>query len=536
MNEQFIKNCFKLAIAFLLFYSGILSILLRFLCKKGIYVLNYHNFNTFVNDYWRFGSLFCSKYGHSFERQILFYEKHFHKIQSFNLKENSLKKPAYLLTFDDGYKDNFDIALPVLRKYSVPTVFLITTAYIGTDNLVWHDRVRLFYEKKKRKNAFQAMRLKKLCKKKLNALKRATPEEQAKWLKDMETGGEKNCGLMMNWEQIKQAFQAGVMIGSHSHAHSALARLSYDQQFEEIARSSELIKRHLLFTPRFFSYPQGDNDSYEEKTVKALKQAGIEYAFTIENGINDEYSSPYYLKRIGICPSDPVPIIALKVVLAALGECSLRNFIKKGAILLKQYGSYNFARRTAKNIIKRFGIHLETYYLLHRYLDENIERLGIKEGVEIADLSYQDLEESQFFDLFPPMKKEIIRKRFFSPDYQPFGAKIHGRLVYITWIANNDLRIEAIRFHQKLAKGESVLVDSFAHPDARGLGLHTLMNGYRLNKLRQKAVKKVYAAVLAENRPALRTQLRYGFKNGEKITWLKWGRWERYFTREISFS
>jgi peptidoglycan/xylan/chitin deacetylase (PgdA/CDA1 family) len=536
MNERLIQNIFKLALAFFLYYSGILSLFLRFLCKKGLYVFNYHNFNTFVNDYRRFGSIFRSKYGKNFERQILFYEKYFYRIQDFDLKRNPSQNLSYLLTFDDGYKDNFDIAFPILKKHAVPSIFLITTGFIGSDSLLWHDRVRLFFETRGGGDIYQAMRLKKECKRTLGELKKATPEERTEYSKNLDLGGQKNSRLMMNWKEVRQAFNQGIMIGSHTHSHAILAGLNEDQQREEIVHSTEAIKKNLLFNPRFFSYPQGDKGSYEENSIKTLKQAGLEYAFTADNGINGKYTSPYLLKRIGINPSDPVPLVALKAAFAGLGEKDLSDSIKKNRATLTQYGPYNFMKRMIKKIIRVLGIHLETYYLLHRYLDEEIKSHNAKKEVEIIDLTPQDLEDSQLFNTYPELKKEIFRNRFSSHDYQPFGAKMNGRLVYVTWTATDYLRIEAIGFQKRLGRGEGALVDSFALPDARGLGLHTLMNGHRLNKLRERGVGKAYVAVLAENRPALKAQLKYGFKQGERITWFKWGRLERHLIREISFS
>jgi peptidoglycan/xylan/chitin deacetylase (PgdA/CDA1 family) len=536
MNERLIRNFIKLTAAVFLYYSGVLYLFLRFVSRNGLYVFNYHGFNTFVNDYWKSGSLFRSNYKRNFERQILFYNKHFQRSRDFSLKRNLLGERSYLLTFDDGYKDNFDIALPILKKYEVPAIFLVTTGCIGSDGLLWHDRVRLFYEMKERKGIYRAAKVKKQCKKALGELKKASPEKGTEYFKSLESAGQKHPRLMMTWEEVRQAHKQGIMIGPHTHSHPILAGLNEDQQREEIGRSVEAIKKNLGFSPRFFSYPEGGKQSYGDATIRALKQARIEVAFTIENGINSEDTPPYLLKRVGICPSDPVALVALKVAFACLKESKLRSAVKGTRAMLSEYGAYNFLKRMTKRTIRVLGVRLETYYLLHRSLNGEIKGHKAKSEVEVIDLTLKDLEESRLFYTYPPLKREIFRKRFSNRDYQPFGVKVNGRLVYVTWTQTDHVNIEAIGFRKKLNGGEAALVDSYALPEARGLGLHTFMNGHRLNKLREKGVGKAYVAVLAENRPALKTQLKYGFTQGERLTWFKWGRLERRSTKEISFS
>ena len=92
-----------------------------------------------------------------------------------------------------------------------------------------------------------------------------------------------------------------------------------------------------------------------------------------------------------------------------------------------------------------------------------------------------------------------------------------------------------LNFNKKLDQDEGILIDSFALPEARDLGIHSYMNGYRLEKLKEKGIKKVYAGVLAENVPALKTQIKYDFKNGEKVTLLKLGRIKKYIKKDGHF-
>lgn len=535
MNEHLIRNIFKIIISFITYYSGILPVLLKIFLKKGLYVFSYHGFNTFINSYWKFGSLFYSNYRGNFEKQIQFFNKYMKKIESFDLENNAYDNPTYFLTFDDGYKDNFDLALGILKKYSIPGMFLITTGVIGTNNLLWYDEVRLLYEYKKRKNILSSIRLKKQCKNKLDELKQQGYKEFIKNFEGKQKFQNTNFRMMMDWDEIKKAYNNRIMIGSHTHTHPILTKLNFNQQEKEIESSIEIIKKQLDYVPIFFSYPEGTNDSYNSDTINILKRSGIKYSFTTSNGFNNEQSTPYRLKRIGVNPSDQIPLLALKIIITVIKDILKNNRIRELKYSSRQYGFLNSFIRALKKILKIFGLHFETYYILHRNLNKEIKLFSLPEKIKVKRITYKDFKESEFFYRYPQSKKKLYIERFSNNAYEAFGVKINDTLVYITWIATDYLRIKPIRFERKLKKNEGVLVDSLALPKARRLGIHRFMNGYRLEKLKRRGVKKVYAAVLAENIPALKTQIKHDLRQGEKITWFKFGNLEKYFRKEVNF-
>ncbi|MHA1845686.1 MAG: polysaccharide deacetylase family protein [Promethearchaeota archaeon] len=509
---------------------------MKIFIRKGLYIFNYHSFNTFVNDYWKFGSIFFSNYQKNFEKQVQFYLKYLNKVETFNLKEISYTKPLFFLTFDDGYRDNFEIALPILKKYSLPSIFLITTGLIGTENLLWHDKVRLFFEKRKNNNLFNSMHVKRECKRRLNQLKKKRLDVFAREIEEIPEFQNRSLRLMMDWTQVHELYHNKFLIGIHSHTHPVMSALDFNQQVEEIKKSIELIRENLNYNPIFCSYPEGTSSSYGSDTIEILKKFGIQYSFTTVCGLNQRETNPYRLKRIGVNPSDPVPLLAVKILKATAKNIWLKSeMFNKCRYSLKQYGFFYSVKRFAKHVLKPLGINIDTYYILHRNLDEDIKIFSLPEKMEIKQMNYKDFENSEFFTIYPEQKRELYRKRFKNDDYQAFGVKIKGKFVYMTWISTDSIEIKAINFKKKLTQDEAVLVDSYALPEARGLGIHNFMNGYRLRKLKEKGIKKVYAGVLSENRPALKTQLKYGFKKGEKITWLRIGRFEKYFKKAVDF-
>lgn len=523
------------ALSFTMYYTGILPGLLKIFKKEGLYVFNYHTFNTYVNEIWQMGDLFTSKYGDNFEKQIHFFNRHFHKLENFDLESDIYGTARYCLTFDDGYRDNFTIALPIIKKYGIPAIFFVSTSVIGSDEMLWYDKVRFHFENNRNRDFLAFLKEKGKCRSRLRDFKQMTHEDFVKNLEEIDISEEIDRPLMMNWEEVREARESGIMIGSHTHAHPILANRDVGSQKEEIEKSVELIKKNLNFTPFLFAYPEGSRDSFNSDTIDILKKSGFRYAFTTIRGVNTASTSPYHLRRIGINPKDSIPLVALKVLAPIVLELKKRNRWKEARVSIEQYGWRNSLIRLLKKIGSVFGFRLETYYILHRILDKEIQPLPLPEGARVEELAYEDFQRSDFFHLYPQRKTDLYKQRFTNQAFQAFGVWIKEKLVYITWIATDFLRVEKISLEKRLKNGEGVLVDSFALPEARKLGIHNYMNGFRLRRLWAKGVQKVYAAVLAENVPALRTQIKHGFIRGEKITRLKLWKMEKYYKKRVHF-
>lgn len=535
MSIQLFRRFVINMVSFVFYYSGLFWIFSKILVRKNLFVFNYHSFNTFVNDHLRIGSLFSYAYGENFERQIQFLSRHFNKLESLDLQSESFLKQNYLLTFDDGYKDNFDIALPILKKYSVPAIFFITTSVIGTDNLLWYDRVRLYYERNRKKEILGALRTKTQCRKSIQELREKDYEEFLEIVKTYNNNPPEISRLMMNWKEAREIFDSGIMIGSHSHTHPVLGKMERYQQMRDIQNSIEFIKNKLDFSPFTFSYPEGLSETFNRDTIDILKTSGIKYAFTTMNGINTQRTHPYYLKRIGVNPKDSIPILAFKIIRAACDDIRNSQRLEELRASIKQYGMLNSISRITKKTAVLFGLDIQTYYILYRDLVGEIKLFDLPKGALIKSLSFTDFKESKFYFLYPQSKRELYKKRFADKKYHAFGMKINGELVYITWITTDFIKIDKIGYTKRLKKGEGALMDSYTLSEARGLGIHRYMNGYRLKRLREIGAHKVYVAFMAENVPALKTQVRHNFKQGEKITRIKWGKLEKYMQKNVTF-
>lgn len=321
MNGHPFRNLAVHFLAVVIHYSGLGWILWRILRLNGLFVFNYHGFNSFTCDYRRFGSLFESGYRGRFEKQMRFFGRRMRRLEGFPPgSPGSFESPTFCVTFDDGYRDNHGIALPVLTEYRIPAVFFITTDVIGGDDLLWYDRVRWACEQNSRPRPWNSARLKRRCRQRLQDLKIRQSVVATNTSPGAPAGEKQHPRLMMNWEEVADAFSRGVEVGAHTCSHPILAKLERGDQEREIRDSLAAIKLRLGRNPVLFAFPDGGRESFSPETLELLNEFGISWAFTTIEGVNRNMKRPLMLKRIGINPSDIVPLAALKLLRACWRE------------------------------------------------------------------------------------------------------------------------------------------------------------------------------------------------------------------------
>lgn len=299
-----IKRIILYIISYLIYYSGIWYALLKLNKKSGLLVVNYHNFSTYTNDFFEIGSIYQTDYAKNFEKQIQFYNKYFNLKDSPLIEDADYTKLSIILTFDDGYKDNYDIAFPILKKYNAAAIFFISTNVTDTENMLWHDKFRYLAETEEVGNN----KIKDILLSINNGINK--PESFNKLLQRVDSPRKR---IMMNWEEIKEIGDDPLfLIGAHTVNHLPLKNEQTDIQKDEIFNSIKDIENNIRKECKeYFSYPNG---LYDLTTLSILKDLKLRYAFTTENGLNTKKSNPYQLKRIGINPSDPIPFVGMKIL------------------------------------------------------------------------------------------------------------------------------------------------------------------------------------------------------------------------------
>ena len=232
-------------------------------------------------------------------------------IQTGDLPEN-----AVAVTFDDGYRDNYINAFPVLSRYSIPaTIFLATGAIGSSGMLLWHDRV--FAALRKAETPYLAdlgpslgtLPLgslgEKLAAQKriLNLLWSMDAQERELAIQRLTDGLQVNGtneinGLMMSWEEVLKMHRNGIDFGAHTVTHPILSRLSRECAGREITESLKTIEERLGSRVTSFAYPVGRKMDFDATTKSLLEDAGCRCAVTMIFGNNETGADPYELRRI----------------------------------------------------------------------------------------------------------------------------------------------------------------------------------------------------------------------------------------------
>jgi peptidoglycan/xylan/chitin deacetylase (PgdA/CDA1 family) len=217
-------------------------------------------------------------------------------------------KPLLAITFDDGQRDNFRHARPVLAAHGAHASFFIVAEATEHNDTLWHDRVAYALANALRAdsgeaNAFltrlgvdtHADDLVHAC---VARIKRMTPEPRDATLHELEgiAGGRQRPQWdgMMSWDELKQMHADGHEIGSHSQTHAILPLITDEQLETEVAGSRAHLKSRLGFEIDTFCYPNGDCD---ERVAAAVQRAGYRHAVTTRYGVNHSNASHYFWKR-----------------------------------------------------------------------------------------------------------------------------------------------------------------------------------------------------------------------------------------------
>lgn len=218
--------------------------------KDEIPILMYHK----INPYFRSGGLGLRVPPKDFEQQLRYLrEQGYNSITMSMLIDHyqqgtRLPKNPIVLTFDDGYTDNYTYALPLLKKYHYTATIFLVSGLVGKTN-EWDE-----------------------------ALGRPT-------------------NPLMNWDQIKEMEKAGIEFGGHTVTHPHLAQIPLEEARKEITKCKTDLEKNLGHPVKFFCYPYGN---YNRSVAEAVNDAGFQAAVTVKQGRNTRNSKLLELNRIRV--------------------------------------------------------------------------------------------------------------------------------------------------------------------------------------------------------------------------------------------
>jgi peptidoglycan/xylan/chitin deacetylase (PgdA/CDA1 family) len=257
--------------------------------------------------------------------QMKYLKRHFEVISLLDaverIQSGRIDQPTAVITFDDGFQNNYDICFPILHELRLPATIFLATGYINTSDTVWFCKLnRAMAETTRLSLDWQGARFN-LSAPKAKAAASSLIQERLKQLVHPQLltelnrivttlGCDPKCAIeigspyrMLSHTAIKEMSASGLIdFGAHTHTHAILSHLSATQRLAEIERST-MVVRELTGRPcELFSYPNGRAQDYDANVVQMLQSCGVSTSVTTSEGPNDCATSVMELKRYAIDP------------------------------------------------------------------------------------------------------------------------------------------------------------------------------------------------------------------------------------------
>jgi peptidoglycan/xylan/chitin deacetylase (PgdA/CDA1 family) len=226
--------------------------------------------------------------------------RHVDIVQLAGLEERSSHQRV-VLTFDDGYADNANVAKPILEGMGVPATFFITAGMIGAQREFWWDRLEALVLSSSLDRDYLEVELdgrrttldvrsdqdRQSAHGALHSRLRRLPVREIERFLDVLTNelntptSDRETHRVMSEEELLSLSSSDLFaVGAHTVSHPLLSAQSLDAQRREISDSRSILEELTRHSVRAFSYPFGGRDAFSRATIKLVEQAGYTFACT----------------------------------------------------------------------------------------------------------------------------------------------------------------------------------------------------------------------------------------------------------------
>jgi peptidoglycan/xylan/chitin deacetylase (PgdA/CDA1 family) len=329
------KHILKLVIASILYYSGLLALIARMSArirpKYGITVLLYHRVLETDDESWAFTQDGMNTSVRSFRSQMQFLRKHYKVTSLTNLctwlrNGQQIPNRTVVITFDDGWRDNFQCAYPILKEFRLPATIFVSTGYTESNRTFWFlklgyllasgciatDDLESALGQEGQHLAIISEHAQsgheKLMRGDLDwiteALKKLPSTVIDKVITTLESKAMQRgfrpvaSGYHLDWEEIRAMDPSLIEIGSHGNSHRILTQLERQQVIEELVISKQVLENQVGGEIASFAYPNGD---YDESIKKLVQMCGYHCAVTTRSHDRSDYFiDAFAIERQGI--------------------------------------------------------------------------------------------------------------------------------------------------------------------------------------------------------------------------------------------
>lgn len=298
-----------------------LNLLFKAINSEKIRILMYHGVSSTMlpTFYWTLLDL------NKFAWQMKYLKRHYNVVRAVSLLEKEREqtgrmKNGVVITFDDGVRNVYTKAWPILKNLGLPAICFVLPALSKAGRAVWTDGLYSLLMHTSHKeidltnyglgklslNAGQGERAK-VIRELSNSLKSWPHERRTQLLEHLfsnYSSGENTIHDQLNLMTVEQIIELSrsdeFQIGPHTGTHPILSTLSPDDQANEIKTSIDDIVHWGIEPAPIFAYPNGRKEDFNEQTVEILKKLKIKAAVSTIDGLHDRTDDMYYIRRIPI--------------------------------------------------------------------------------------------------------------------------------------------------------------------------------------------------------------------------------------------
>lgn len=237
------------------------------------------------------------------------------------IRDGSIRRPLAVITFDDGFRNNYEVAFPILRAAGLPATLFLVTGLTDTNDTVWFCRLnRALANSRVASLEWNGVRFdlstvtdKAKASSVIQARLKVFPHSQLLTeLRRILTGLDDDPDSpiesdspfrMLSREEIRAMTATGMIeVGAHTQSHAILSSLSPQEQRNEIEQSLAVIRQLTGRPCDLFAYPNGLKQDYDPESIRILQVSEVQAAVTSIEGVNDRDTPLMELRRYGIGP------------------------------------------------------------------------------------------------------------------------------------------------------------------------------------------------------------------------------------------
>lgn len=331
--HEHLRRTAKLAVVGGLHYTGLLGLVRRAVMKERALILMYHRVSPRgqgVPDYSPNGMTVTPR---EFAMHMRFLRQHYDVVPLSRIVQAVRGQATFAsnmcaVTFDDGWRDVYQYAFPVLREHRIPATIYLTSGFIDDDEWFWEERSKyllaLLYQHRRSGSwnleplqsarcqldehgfgdllQLRDARMPGYLLEKGRDMKRWAPGRRRRFVQALEEM--KTCLVpagdrpFMNWVEVREMAAQGIEFENHTRSHPILPELAPKDVVSELHAAAECIEKQLGRSPRHVAYPYG---KYDDDVRSEFERQNVYSASTTRYGLVEPGADPLALNRVNMC-------------------------------------------------------------------------------------------------------------------------------------------------------------------------------------------------------------------------------------------